>query len=84
MNCNNGEINNTKFIACGSEKISDSDMEELKKYEQFRRDRHNKLSLKEKRIKAKSIDLTNNHTIEDLGNGYSQIVPIDENKRWGS
>jgi len=38
------------------------------------------ISLQEKLIKSGSINLENNHTIKDLGNGYSQIIPIDVNK----
>lgn len=29
---------------------------------------------------AKSVDLENNHTIEELEDGYIRIKPIDENK----
>ncbi|MGN4739054.1 hypothetical protein [Bacillus cereus] len=29
-----------------------------------------------------AIDLRNNRSIIDLNNGYSEIVPIDENKRF--
>jgi len=35
------------------------------------------------RLKIKnSIDLRNNKVITDLGNGYSEIAPIDSNKRF--
>jgi hypothetical protein len=43
-----------------------------------------KMSLEEKRINAQSINLKDNFYIEDLGNGYSRIFPIDNNKRFGN
>lgn len=42
-----------------------------------------KISLEEKRVNAKSVNLKDNFYIEDLGNGYSRIIPIDNNKRFG-
>lgn len=39
------------------------------------------ISLQEKRKKAKSIDLKDNFLIQDLGNGYNKIIPINKNKR---
>ena len=41
-----------------------------------------KMSLEEKRIKAKSVNLKNNSYIEELGNNYNRIIPIDSNKRF--
>ena len=41
------------------------------------------ISLEEKRNKARSIDLKDNFFMKDLGNGYSKIIPIDTNKRFG-
>lgn len=35
----------------------------------------------ERLIKSGAIDLTDNHKIIDLGNGYTEIIPIDENKK---
>jgi len=37
-------------------------------------------SYHERLVKAKVIDLTDNHKIIDLGNGYTKIVIIDEDK----
>lgn len=31
-------------------------------------------------VKSKAIDLTDNMTIEDLGNGYNKITPINKKK----
>ncbi len=54
-----------------------------KHYEEFILSQTQPESLEEKRILTKSIDLRNNHIIKDLGNGYSQIIPIDSSKRFG-
>lgn len=54
-----------------------------KHYEEFLLSQIQPESLEEKRILAKSIDLRDNHIIKGLGNGYSQILPIDFNKRFG-
>lgn len=35
----------------------------------------------ERLVQAGVIDLTDNCIIEDLGNGYCRIIPIDENKK---
>lgn len=35
----------------------------------------------ERLIKSDAIDLTDNYEAIDLGNGFSRIVPIDENKK---
>lgn len=35
----------------------------------------------ERLIKSKAIDLKYNHKIIDLCNGYTEIIPIDENKK---
>lgn len=40
------------------------------------------VTLEEKLIKSGAIDLKDNYVIEDLGNGYSKITPIDENKKF--
>lgn len=37
-------------------------------------------SLEERLIRSKAIDLRENHTIEDLENGYSRVKIIDRNK----
>ena len=39
-----------------------------------------KETLKERHIRAKTIDLKDNHEIEDMGNGYSRIKAIDKEK----
>jgi hypothetical protein len=55
------------------------------KYKTTRQDLANPfkdISLQEKRKNAKSIDLTDNFFIEDLGNEYSKIIPIDKDKRF--
>jgi hypothetical protein len=36
----------------------------------------------ERLVKYGAIDLRDNCTIEDLGNGYEKIIPIDENKKF--
>ena len=41
------------------------------------------IPLDERLKKAGAIDLRDNHTIEDHGNGYVTIHPIDRNKKWG-
>lgn len=35
----------------------------------------------ERLVKSGAIDLVDNHEVIDLGNGYSEIVPIDESKK---
>lgn len=37
-------------------------------------------SLHDRLVKSKAIDLSNNHAIEDLGNGYCKILAIDKSK----
>lgn len=39
------------------------------------------LSYHERLVQAGAIDLKDNCIIEDLGNGYCRIVPIDETKK---
>jgi hypothetical protein len=39
-------------------------------------------TLEERLIKSGAIDLRDNYIIEDLGNGYSRTIPIDENKKF--
>lgn len=39
-----------------------------------------KIPYKERLIKARAVDLKDNHKIEDLDNGYMKITPIDESK----
>ncbi len=43
---------------------------------------HQKQSFLERLKINNSIDLRNNMVITDLGNGYSEIKPIDSNKRF--
>lgn len=43
-------------------------------------DPHIDIPYKEILIKSCAIDLTDNHIIIDLGNGYSKIEPIDKTK----
>lgn len=33
-------------------------------------------------IASKAVDLRDNFRINDLGNGYSEVVPIDDTKLW--
>lgn len=40
-----------------------------------------KESYKKRLIKSGAIDLRDNHTIIDLGNGYLKIEPIEKNKK---
>ena len=42
-----------------------------------------KVTYYERLSRSQSIDLRNNYQFEDLGNGYSRILPIDEKKRFG-
>jgi len=39
-----------------------------------------KLTYHERLVKNHAIDLRNNCIIQDLGNGYCRIIPIDKNK----
>jgi hypothetical protein len=38
------------------------------------------MSYHERLAKVKAVDLTDNFVVEDLGNGYDRIKPIDESK----
>ena len=33
-------------------------------------------------IASKAVDMRDNFRINDLGNGYSEVVPIDDTKLW--
>lgn len=45
------------------------------------RNRNKDIPYHEKLVKARyAVDLQDNHTMVDMGNGYSKIVPIDETK----
>jgi hypothetical protein len=43
---------------------------------------HQHLSLHERLKKNRSVDLRDNRIIEDLGNGYNEIKPVNPNKRF--
>lgn len=43
MKCTKNEIDGVNFIACSSEKIDKNDLEEIKKYIEFRKERAKKL-----------------------------------------
>lgn len=40
------------------------------------------ITLEKKRIKSNSINLKDNFFIEDLGDGYSKIVPLNKEKKY--
>lgn len=42
-----------------------------------------KMTHYERLSRSRSIDLRSNYQFEDLGNGYSRILPIDDKKRFG-
>lgn len=54
--------------------------EEEIKTRQFLANPHQNLTYHERLVLSKAIDLTDNYTIEDCGNGYSRIKPIDATK----
>ena len=49
MKCTKNEIDGVNFIACSSGKIDKNDLEEIKKYMEFRKERAKKIKSKSKK-----------------------------------
>ena len=43
-------------------------------------DKPKELTYNERQVLSGSIDLKDNHIIQDLGNGFIKIIPIDKTK----